>query len=105
IKSSEVNKLYIRLPINIKDEVFIKDLHPNIVKVQIPRQKKRWCFAEFRSKEELLEAIEDLKKIKINNKSIHIKRWYKKSNRKDKPKPTPSEGATTESLETLLNQN
>ncbi|CAG9833997.1 unnamed protein product [Diabrotica balteata] len=82
IEDSEVNKLYIRLPVKRRevDEFIIRDLHPNIVEVHLPRQKSgNWCIVDFENTEKLNEALPILKKKKIENKFIKIK-LYKQGN-------------------------
>lgn len=105
IEGSEIQKLYIRLPVKIRDEVVIRDLHPNIIQVHLPRQKsRRWCVVDFENKEKLKKAIEDLKKLKINNKKIKVKAYKGEPANKNK-KVSPSQADTTKSLENLLQQN
>ncbi|KAG5891114.1 hypothetical protein JTB14_028500 [Gonioctena quinquepunctata] len=91
IEAKNENKLYIRLPIKIKDEFVVRDLHPNILQVHLPRQKsRRWCLIEFESREKLQETVEALKKVKINNKSIKISKYTKGKNINKKKQATDS---------------
>lgn len=89
------NKLYIRLPVKITEELQVKELHKNIVEVSLARQKSaRWCIARFESEDKLREALKDLKQKKINGKSIVAKIY-----RKERPHIV---GTDTEQLKKLI---
>lgn len=103
-EGSSKEKLYIRLPVKIKDEFQIKELHPNIIQVNLPRQKsRRWCIIEFENKEKLQEAIAVLRKVKINNKPVKISPCKKGDNKKNKPKKKPVQ--STKPLVKLLKKS
>nr|CAH7756936.1 unnamed protein product [Callosobruchus chinensis] len=90
IGSDDEKKLYIRLPVRIEDEFVVKDLHPDIVQVQLPRQKsRRWCIISFESKEKCQAARNCLAKLKIDNKKIFIKP-FKRGVKKDSVKEVKS---------------
>ncbi|CAH2008132.1 unnamed protein product [Acanthoscelides obtectus] len=66
------------LPVKIEDEFVVRDLHPDIVQVKLPRQKsRRWCIVLFDSKEKCQAACACLKKKKINKKKIIVKPFKK----------------------------
>lgn len=97
VENHEKLKLYLRLPVKIVDEHQVKQLHPNIVAVHLPRQKsRRWCIVDFVSQDALLEAKKQLSKAKINGKKIVIKPYLGKSQQKNK------EIVSEKSLEPLL---
>lgn len=68
----------------IEEELQIKNLHPKIESVQIPRQKRRnWCFVTFSDP----AALEHLRHLKIEGKKVVVKK-VKKRERKAKPRPS-----------------
>ncbi|KAJ8928910.1 hypothetical protein NQ314_018481 [Rhamnusium bicolor] len=105
VETSDKYKLYILLPVRIKDEFEIRELHPNIIEVHLPRQKsRRWCIIVFENKEKLQEALADLKKVRINNKSIKI-RPYKRGDKNSKVVKSKgkAKGSAKQLLELLKN--
>ncbi|KAJ8982203.1 hypothetical protein NQ317_013505 [Molorchus minor] len=104
VDASDKTKLYIRLPVKIKDEVQIRDLHPNIIEVRLPRQKsRRWCIVEFENEAKQKEAVAALRKVKIDEKSIKF-RQYKKPTENIK-KGTTAEERSSKSLIKLLKKS
>lgn len=74
----------------IDEELQIKDLHPDIEKVVLPRQKsRRWCVVHFRSAEICERARIKIKKTKIDGKKIVV-RSYRQGKRKPKQEKTPN---------------
>jgi hypothetical protein len=63
-------KLYLRLPVRIVDEQQVRDLHPGISSVTLPRQKsRRWCIVEVDAK----AAVKELKKVQVDGKKICVR--------------------------------
>ncbi|KYB27035.1 hypothetical protein TcasGA2_TC015166 [Tribolium castaneum] len=68
-------KLYLRLPVKIIDAQQVKNLHPLITKVVLPRQKsRRWCTVEVGS----VSAIKELKGVRIDGKKVYVKSLKKR---------------------------
>ncbi|GJQ80684.1 hypothetical protein Trydic_g9267 [Trypoxylus dichotomus] len=81
-------RLYLRLPVRIDEELQIKELHPDINKVVLPRQKsRRWCVVQFPSVEILQKARKEIKRKKINGRKIIVSS-YKQGKKKPKQKKT-----------------
>ncbi|KAJ8956347.1 hypothetical protein NQ318_015085 [Aromia moschata] len=85
VDDTDTSKLYIRLPAKIKEELEIRALHPDIVRVCLPRQKsRRWCIVEFDNEDKRQAAIVALKQLRIDNKPIQIRPFRKERARKRK---------------------
>ncbi|KAK9719383.1 RNA recognition motif [Popillia japonica] len=92
-------KLYIRLPVRIEEELQIKELHPDIVKVVLPRQKsRRWCVVQFPSVEILRKAKKEIKKKRINGRKIVVSPYRQGKQGKKKPKQEGKKGENKEEL-------
>lgn len=83
VGDNESLKVYVRLPTKITEELQIKDLHPDIRIVQLPRQKStRWCFIVFQDEEVLDRVVAFLKQLKIDGKRIVVKPFKRRQPRK-----------------------
>ncbi|XP_063929735.1 uncharacterized protein LOC135142026 isoform X2 [Zophobas morio] len=84
-KSAPV-KLYLRLPVKIADEQQVRDLHPGILRVSLPRQKsRRWCIVEFDSTT-AKAGVKELKAVKIDGKKVFVNVHRKKDKEEQQEK-------------------
>ncbi|CAB3367219.1 Hypothetical predicted protein [Cloeon dipterum] len=61
-------KLYLRFPHKLPESIVIKEMHPLIKNVVLPRQKSaRFCFVEFESESDAQTAMKALKDFKTAN--------------------------------------
>jgi len=105
--TTDTLKVYVRLPVKIKEELQIKDLHPDIQTVQLPRQKsRRWCFIKFQNKETLETVVKYLKNLEIDGKKIVVKP-FKQRKPKDVKSPLsiPKKQGTIQPIAELLKKS
>ncbi|XP_059471105.1 uncharacterized protein LOC132194061 isoform X2 [Neocloeon triangulifer] len=61
-------RLYLRFPHKIPEYTIIKEMHPLITNVSLPRQKSaRFCFLEFESESDAQRALKELQDYKTTN--------------------------------------
>ncbi|XP_044740139.1 uncharacterized protein LOC123301460 [Chrysoperla carnea] len=71
--------LFLKLPTTIEEELTIKNLHPDIEDVRIPRQKRaRFCTIKFTDLEKCEKVKNDLSEKKVDGKRIIVAYGRKK---------------------------
>ncbi|RZC39673.1 DbpA domain containing protein [Asbolus verrucosus] len=83
VADTKRTKLYLRLPERIVEEQQIKELHPAIARVALPRQKsRRWCTVEVDS-DEVKAVVKELKSVRVNGKRVFVKVLKKEAKEAD----------------------